>query len=147
MAKAAREFFGKLDLGSVPVGKQADFVHWLDAKTEELRKSFPLGGQHWGAARKVMNLFLRHACYNVYVRERYRLQRIEGWLEVPLDDIVAKKLKRAAGRGKLPYWPGLKGLDKEVSRIYQEFAEKFAGQKAIARVHLDPLLWGGDRKS
>ena len=147
MAKAARKFLRKIDLGRIPAGKQADFERWLDKQTEALRKSFPRGGQNWGAARKVMNLFLRHASYNAFVRDRHRLQRIEGWLEVPLDGIVAKELARAAGRGVLPRWPGLKGLDKDVSREYQEFAAKFAGRKAIARVHLDPLLWGGDRRS
>ena len=147
MVDAAREFLQKVDLGSIPAKKQADFADWLDRKTESLRRSLPRDGRHWGAARKVMNLFLRHACYNVYVRERYQLQRTESWLEVPLDGIVGKKLREAAGHGKLPRWPGLKNLDKDVSERYQEFAAEYASAKATARVHLDPLLWGGDRTS
>ena len=145
MAKAARKFLRKVNLGRIPAGKQADFARWLNAKTAELRRAFPEGGRHWGAARKVMNLFLRHACYNVFVREKHRLHKLERWLEVPLDGIVAKKLKDEDACGVLPTWPGLKGLDKNVSNEYQHFAESFAKQKGIARVHLDPLLWGEQR--
>lgn len=147
MAKAAQAFFRTLDLASIPSAEQSEFAQWLDEKSEALCVRFPRGGRHWGAARKVMNLFLRHACYNVFVRKMYGLHGIEPWLEVPLDSIVAAKLRHKAGHGKLPHWPGLKKLDKVVSREYQSCAAQWANELSIARVHLDPLLWGGGEES
>lgn len=41
--------------------------------------------------------------------------RVEQCLEVPLDSISARQLCRAAGRGVLPRWLGVKHLTPEAS--------------------------------
>lgn len=129
-------------MGSIP-DKQEDFLRWLDRKTEQLRKRFPQGGQRWGPARKAINVFLRLACYNVYMREKHQLDAVEAYLEVPLDSTVAKTLATEAGRGVLPCWRGVKNLDAQASQKYQAFAQEYAAQRRIPRVHLDPLIYGG----
>ena len=79
--------------------------------------------------------------YNRYLSKHFHFQKVESWLEVPLDSAVAKGLKRKAGRGGLPQWPGLKHLRPDVSDTFQEFASQVARQHDIARVHLDVYLW------
>jgi hypothetical protein len=89
-----------------------------------------------------LNIFLRDALYNYYLREHYDLARIEPFLEVPLDGSVGKGLydlhKKEGGTDLLP-WRAIQGLKKEESDKYQEFARLVADAKRYARVHLD--LW------
>jgi hypothetical protein len=94
-----------------------------------------------GAARKAINLFLRDVLYNQYLCHKFGIGKIESWLEVPLDSVVARKLKSAAGRGVLPRWVGLKNLRASESEEFHNFASQCAKMLSIARVHLDIYLW------
>jgi hypothetical protein len=105
--------------------------------------SFPSGAQHWGAARKALNLFLRDVLYNHYLSQHFRFRRIEKWLEVPLDSYTAKGIREKYGSKKLPPWKGIKYLTPEVSQAYQDAATKLASDSKFARVHLDVLYWRG----
>lgn len=139
--QATQKFLARLSLTRIPSSSEARFLAWLDRQTESLLDALPINNRPWGAARKAINLFLRDALYNRYLTRRFDLRRLEPWLEIPLDSAVAKGLKRLAGRGVLPPWPGLKHLRNGVSKAYQAVASAFARRQGIARVHLDIYLW------
>ena len=93
-----------------------------------------------------MNLFLRSCLYNHYLRKAYGLSAIESWLEIPLDSVVAKALRREATSGELPPWPGLKHLTPEAHARFQSYADKSAKHRGLpARVLLDNYLWLDNR--
>ncbi len=139
--QATQEFLSRLPLARIPTSNEARFRDWLDRQTECLLDALPIKNRPWGAARKALNLFLRDALYNQYLNRHFQIGKVEPWLEVPLDSAVAKGLKRLAGRGKLPPWPGLKYLQKDTSDMYQAFAARYSACQGIARVHLDMYLW------
>ncbi|MCX6563852.1 MAG: hypothetical protein NTU60_09635 [Candidatus Aminicenantes bacterium] len=145
----AREFLTNLDLNDFVVKQRAGFDTVLDSKTNRLRKDFPKKAQNWGAARKAINLFLRDSLYNRYLAERYQLDIIEPWLEIPLDSKVAKGLMRESRKLKIPIkspvWPGIKNLSIEVSSQFQSLANEIARKKGLARIHLDIHLWLEER--
>ena len=138
--KIIQAYLGILDLSQIP-STQDEYTAWLDEHTNALLKKLRIRNRPWGAARKALNLFMRDALYNKYLDDHYRIYRIESFMEVPLDSAVAKGLKRRAGRGRLPYWPGLKNLKPEISAIFQKYAAEYAKTKDAARVHLDVYLW------
>ena len=141
-ADACREFFGKLDLTKVPRRSQLLFNKWLNHQTRRLQRRLPNPNRPWGIARKTLNLFLRSCFYNRFLCENYRLDRTGLWLEVPLDGVVARGLRKHAGRGRLPDWPGLSWLDPERSEAFQKHALDYAAEKGLpARVFLDNYLW------
>ena len=139
--KATQKYLGIIDLSAIPMTSAAEYANWLNENTNFLLKQLPIINSPWGAARKALNLFMRDVLYNQYLNNSYRISKIEPWLEVPLDRAVAKGLKKHAGRGKLPQWPGLKHLTARISDVFQDFASAYAGQCNIARVHLDVYLW------
>jgi hypothetical protein len=75
------------------------------------------------------------------LRREYGLHAAEDYYELPLDSAVARGLRRRAGRGELPEWPGLKHLTARESRKYQDFARTVAAGLGTLRVHLDAVLW------
>jgi hypothetical protein len=109
-------------------------------------KKLPVGGQHWGSARKYLNIFLRDVAYNKYLYRAYKLSAIGPWLEVPLDSHVAGGLREEQGGAVLPRWTTVIGLDATTSATYQKFAFQVAKSKGFDRVHLDLLYWRRTRK-
>jgi len=141
-----QNFLAELDLAALStVEDQASFGAWLDSQTEELTRLHHTTPIKWGVARKALNLFLCDCLYNKYLSTRFRLETIESFLEVPLDSIIARELKRSAGRGQLPGWSGLRKLTESQSTQFQGYASQMASQKMIARVHLDVGLWVNNR--
>jgi hypothetical protein len=138
---AAQTFLAKVSLVKIKNFESRRFNHWLDRQTEDLLDILPLKNRPWGTARKAINLFLRDALYNRYLCHHFQINRIESILEVPLDGVIARSLKRLGQRGQLPRWPGLKGLTKPVSNQFQSFASEIARGKKIKRIHLDMYLW------
>ena len=138
---AAQRFLSELAICTFAVKDEKSFLAVLDTTTDELRRRLPLGSRHWGAARKALNLFLRDICYNGFLSHRYSLAGLEPWMEIPLDSLVAVALKRHAGKGALPSWPGLKGLTPAVSVRFQYAARDWADTEGISRVHLDMRIW------
>ena len=136
-----RTFLADLELAKLGAMNGHGFRSWLDLTTEELRAQLPSGAQHWGTARKCINIFARDALYNHDLRISYDLQKVESWLELPLDSHVAAALKREAGSAHLPQWETIKGLTPEAHEAYQTFANSVARKRGIARVHLDLMFW------
>ena len=87
-----------------------------------------------------MNLFLRDAFYNFYLREHFDLAASEAWYEVPLDAAVARTLKQYDTGNTLSPWPGVKQVTDSMSENYQLFALLVAREKGISRVHLAAWL-------
>jgi hypothetical protein len=142
---ASRQFLRSLPLHRFAVRSASRFAAELDRTTDDLCAALPRNAQHWGLARKILNVFLRDCLYTTYLAEAYHLQRAEGFLEVPLDSITQRKLRRAAGRGVLPQWLGVRHVTPDVSAQFQAVAAKEAENQKIARVHLDALWWSADR--
>ncbi len=139
--RAAQNYLAAAELSGFKARTEDEFLGELNAQTERLRATLPPGGQHWGSARKALNLFLREVWNNRFLCQRYALGPSEEWLEVPLDRWIVSVLKREAGRGKLTAWPGLNLLTADVNASFQAFARTVAAGKGIARVHLDICLW------
>jgi hypothetical protein len=146
--QAVRSFLGAIDLAKFVSDKESDFIEQLDYQTNLLAEHLPVGAQHWGTARKAINLFLGEAYYHYFLRTNYGLDRIEQFLEVPLDSQVAHFLiddARAFGV-QLPSWLGIKHLTPSASKEYQNYASSHArslGQD-WARIHLDVIAWRSD---
>jgi len=140
--RAARDFLGKLDLAAIPTSSQQKYQKWLDTKTDAILSVLPVRNHPWGTARKALNLFMRACIYSHHLRSTYNLGKIERWAEIPVDGIVAKALKKKAGRRFLPRWRGLKHLKKEEHQQFQAFAIQYAHEmKLPATVYLDNYLW------
>jgi len=148
LVDAAREFLCELALADFLVGGKAGFAEALDGRTDEMRTSLPRGAQHWGVARKSLNIFLRNALYTGYLRDHYRLAPLEPWLELPLDSITARRICAVvvATGTQVPRWHTVRGLTPDDSRAYQDAAAQIAAAHGVDRVHLDAYWWG-DRRS
>ena len=83
--------------------------------------------------------------YNRYLCPEYHFSTVERWLEVPLDGVVARELRRRAGRGALPHWPTLRRLTPQEHAAYQEFALRLARDWQVSRVDIDIYLWPANR--
>jgi len=141
--RVAQDHCASLDLRSFgAAANEAKYLEMMDKATKKLE-----GSLYWGSARKALNLYLRSCLYNHYLRREFRLRQVEPFMEIPLDSIVARGLRRMAGRRILPQWPNLKWLTPEVSKEYQEFAKREARKVGLARVHLDVFIWTEGRVS
>jgi hypothetical protein len=141
VVQRARRFLGRIDLNTFNVRAEARFRAQLDESTTELQSYLPQGARNWGTARKALNLFLRDVAYAHYLRERYSFERLEPWLEVPLDSLTAAGISRSRQGQAVPRWPGVKHLTLAVSDIYQAAAARIALAEGIHRVHLDLTWW------
>lgn len=141
---AARNYLATLDLSQVHGLSERQFKDWLDRKTDDFQSKLPLGGRHWGSARKFLNIFLRDVVYNRFLCKVLDLHRIESWLEVPLDSHVAKALRKEPEGSALPGWKTVVGLNQSTSERYQEVATKIGARKGLSRVHLDVFYWRQD---
>lgn len=136
-----RSMLAAIDLESFAVNDEAKFRSLLEERTLALQRGLPSRCQQWGLARKLLNIFLRSALYNAYLRERYELAHAEAFLELPLDKLTATGLiSRSVGR-RLPRWTGVKHLQPDASDLFQRRASEIASEHRIARVHLDITLW------
>ncbi len=140
-----RSFLRALDLTPFGTSDAAEFSVALDRSTGALQAVLPRNARHWGIARKALNIFLRDALYTTYLDESFNLRQAEAFFEIPLDSITAKELKRAAGTGALPPWPGVKHLTPSVSTQFQQAALQEAKRQRFARIHLDALWWSVGR--
>jgi hypothetical protein len=144
MVDIAQAFLTGLELNELgKINSENQFRNWLNNKTSKLMNRFPAGAKtNWGAARKAINIFLEEMFYNRFLVEEYGLQKLECFLEVPLDNIVINKLIKEGRDKALPKWGGIKRLTLTDSRQFQEFARNVAKEKGTARVYLDLEFWG-----
>ncbi len=142
MVDKAREFLSQLDLGKFKNISEEQFDDRLEKYTEKLMEKFPEGAKdNFGAARKSLNVFLEQAFYNKFLAKEYNLDKLEPFLEVPLDNDVLTNLKKHSDRGELPTNFTIKNLNKEENGKFQKFAKNLAQQKGISRIYLDLEFW------
>jgi hypothetical protein len=132
-----RRLLAAIDLEQFAQVPKEEFKELLDEETSAIQRRLPPKNRHWGIARKVLNIFLRGALYNTYLREAYNLDHLEDVLEIPLDSLSAAKMRQRSSKGALPRWRGVKYLTPEDSRRYQARASELATEWGMARVHLD----------
>lgn len=121
---SVRDFLKDLDLTRFVSEDESVFRKELDRQTDLLIRKLPKGAQHWGVARKAINLFLAEAYYHRFLCKEFHLARIEKFLEVPLDRQVAKfpiDKARKMSDSRLPRWRGIKHLTPTDGRRYQDF--------------------------
>jgi hypothetical protein len=136
-----RDLLAKVDLAGLAQIEQSNFPKFLKAETNRIHQAMPAKSRHWGIARKVLNIFLRGATYNHYLRREFKLDRFERVLELPMDSLTAKGLKSLSPARSLPRWKGVKHLRETDNEEFQRRALKIAENRCTLRVHLDIYLW------
>jgi hypothetical protein len=136
----ARPFLVGLKLAPFGTADRRAFARQLDGATERLRACLPKRAATWGFARKLLNIFLRDCLYTSYLAKAHGLAAAERLLEIPLDSITAKEIRKEA-RG-LPRWRGVRYLEPHKSTAYQEAALVIARRHGLVRVPLDAYWWG-----
>lgn len=123
------------------IHKEDEFLSNLNRQTNLLKNELP--SQSWGFARKIINIFLLQATHDIYFGNGYNLKKIIPFLEVPLDNPNAKKLREfAKSTGIKLSWSNIKNLSKEDSDSLQIFAQKIAKEKySCERCYLDYYFW------
>jgi len=119
-SQTARDFVTILDLNKFSkISNPEQFNLLLDQFTNELKNKLP--NHSWGAARKALNIFLIECCLNKYISAVYHLDKIFEFLEVPLDNPNAKRLRDEAKKQKIKLrWDNIKNLKQEDSTKLQE---------------------------
>lgn len=141
LVSTLRVLLAEVDLERLAKLDPDDFPGFLKDETKRIKKGMPAKAQHWGVARKVLNIFLRSATYNHYLRHQFNLHRFEELLELPMDSLTAKGLKAISTPRSLPRWMGVKYLTPAENKLFQVRAAEIASEREIARVHLDIYLW------
>ncbi len=144
VVEAASRFLREMVLTSFGTKSPKAFAAALDGETENLRRVLPKRAQHWGLARKVLNIYLRAALYTGYLRDAYALERAELFFEVPLDRYTGTAICAACGDRSMR-WDAVKRLTPDVSAAFQALAAKEGKRRRVARVHLDALWWSANR--
>ena len=78
--------------------KGNDYRDWLDRKTlclNEYLHDFLKVENGWGAARKVLNIFVRDCYYNDIINKNWGLRGFEKYFEVPLDNMTMYGIRHA----------------------------------------------------
>lgn len=124
---------------------EAHFKNLLDKRTNELKDKLPSSPRgRWGIARKVLNIFLFQAVHDILLNRNYTFDKIITYLEVPLDNKNAKKLKKfAKERGINLDWKNIHSLDPETNMRFQEYAKQCARlpEYDCERCYLDVYWW------
>lgn len=133
----------KMQLNDISNLSESEFNKYLNTKTVALSKQLlrPDNQQpNWGAARKVLNIYFRLCSMNKDLNTHFRLNKIEPYLEVPLDNHIVKKI---ASESKIKYSKTfkIKTLTKSENNKYQDLATILAGDKYLYRYELDILYW------
>lgn len=144
LTRGIRSALARLELPLFVQPTEARFKAALD--DANLRLSRTQGARcKWGVARKALNLFMRSAAYNHYLREAHGLERVEAFLEIPLDGIVARHIREGVPSAELPSWKSMGALTPDLSDRYQAGASQLARHRRLDRVHLDAYIWGAER--
>lgn len=134
--ESAISFLNKISLSEFSGNTEQEFVKLLNDKTFELVKRLPIKSNHWGSARKVLNLFMRDVTYNTILNKYYNLETVSKLLEIPLDAKTAKMIKKNYKDDKLPNFQSVKNLSPNVNSNYQIAANIIAKKFETHRVDL-----------
>lgn len=144
LVTSLRELLADVDLAQLATCGSTDFPNFLDGETERIERRMLAAARYWGIARKVLNIFLRAATYNHFLRDQFSLDRVESCLELPMDSLTANGLKARSQKhllGRLPRWKGVRHLTPAANHQFQERATRIAELEKTLRVHLDIYLW------
>lgn len=122
---------------------ESAFAKFLNEKTLSLAEKLPRPEDrkpNWGAARKVLNIYLRMCAMNKDTNPAFRLSGIEPFLELPLDGEAVKGLDKHGGT---KYSKGftIKFLTPARNSELQTIASGIAADKGVHRYELDVLYW------
>src|SRR5882724_67317 len=140
--QAARKFLKNFPIKNLANLNEKKFSKLLNQKTTALSKNLlrPDNNEpNFGAARKVLNIFLRHCAMNKDLHRKFKLKAVDKFLEVPLDSYVVKGIDKNFARGFK-----IKTLTPYCNSVLQEAAMKIARRKKLHRYELDVLFWGHD---
>ena len=100
-------------------------------------------------ARKVLNIFLFQAVEHIVLNKNYTLDKIIKYLELPLDNHNAKKLREFAKQDDNINlrWTNIKSLKPATSMKFQKYARQYAlRKKNCERIYLEVYWWRSDEK-
>lgn len=147
VVRAARSALKRVNLKRFRVRSRQAFRRALDRETEVIRRSLPRGAQHWGVARKVLNVFLRNIVHNRHLSEAFGVRHIDEWLELPLDRQVGEGIRAEREGAHLPRWHTIKGLEPRVGEDFQEAARAHAAVVGVSSILLEYLWWRAGGKT
>ncbi len=142
---AAQNYLSRLDLAILgELNDSTDFEMFLEQWTKSLCRH--LETKSWGHARKFLNIFLYLCSRDFQIRKRYRLNRFDRALEIPLDRHVAEGLvafERCVAHGTRTTltWTTIGALDKQKNAAFQAIASTLARRLNLHRAELDLKLW------
>ena len=123
--------------------KGAHFAEFLNANTNalslELRRPED-NKPNWGAARKVLSIFLRQCAMNKDLNPAFKLATVEPFLEVPLDSQIVGKIDKLAVTGYASNFR-IKSLEPALNSEIQKVALGIASSEGLHRYELDVLFW------
>jgi len=146
-AEAARNFLKNgISLTNLENINERDFSKFLNKKTQALSKYLlrPDNGQpNFGAARKVINIFLRHCAMNKDLHREFKLDTVEQFFEVPLDSYVVAGIDANNGSNFSRGFT-IRNLTPKLNSDIQSAAMEIARRRKLHRYELDVLFWGCD---
>lgn len=126
---------------------EADFLKFLNQTTDALSLKLLRiedSQPNWGAARKVLNIYLRLCTMNKDLHPAFKLSNLEPFLEVPLDNHVIGKIDAAIKTGYASKF-AIKNLTLEFNTEIQASALKIADEQGLYRYELDALYWNAKK--
>jgi hypothetical protein len=124
-----------------------DFYEFLNRKTESLSSQLLRiddDQPNWGAARKIINIYLRLCAMNKDLHPGFGMSNVEPMLEVPLDNHTVSKISEIAGIEFTPKFQ-IKNLGPTLNSIIQFEAKKIADKHGLFRYELDVLYWNNKK--
>jgi hypothetical protein len=125
--------------------KATEFLNFLNTKTSALSKKLKhpdTKRPNFGAARKVINIFIRLCAMNKDLHREFKLANVEPFLEVPLDSHVVDKIRENNPTNiALPARFTIRDLIPDNSSAIQEVAMQIAKAHNLHRYELDVLYW------
>jgi hypothetical protein len=140
---AGRTALKQVDLRRYGTTTETYFGKVLDNDSEIVLAALPKGAQFWGVARKILNIFLRNALYNIYLNQHYNLNKHENSYEIPLDSLSATGIINGTVNLSKLNWVGVKYVTPDINHVFQILAKEIANERNTHRVHLDAYFWGG----
>ncbi|MBL7188519.1 MAG: hypothetical protein ISS70_19510 [Phycisphaerae bacterium] len=133
----------EVPIASVSAFDKSAFSTFLDQKTIGLSRQLPRpddGRPNWGAARKVISIFLRMCAMNKDLHTAFNLATVEPLLEVPLDNQIVAKIDQESGSHFSKNFK-IKYLSPDLNSDIQGAALRLASRERIYRYELDVLYW------
>ncbi len=145
VANARQFLIDEIDLQQVgSLQAEAAFQGYLDKKTKQLANILRRpdnNAPNWGAARKVINIYLIQSSLNRHLYQYFNLHNIESFMEVPLDSFAFKYIISKSDSLDVGTPFRIINLTSEDSKKIQSAAAKIAKNKSIKRYELDIISW------